>query len=74
MPYLLLVLSLFCIAFFSKRLLVCTWNFQQVKFGAIHPQLKNKYIPEAHQYIRFYAIMLAGSIAFLIVSIYSFFI
>lgn len=74
MPYILLALSLVCTAFFSKRLIVCTWNFQQVKFGSVHPQLKRKYIPEAHQYIRFYAIMLAGSIVFLIVSIYSFFI
>lgn len=71
MPYILLVIALCGSVFFAKRFLITTWNFQQIKYGEFHPQFKRKYIQEAHLYVRFYAIMFAGSLALIIISIYS---
>ena len=70
MPFILLFFSTISTLFFAKRMITCTWNFNAVKYGPIHPQLKRKYIKEAHPYIRLYAILLAGSTSLIILSIY----
>lgn len=69
--YLIIVLFSFSITLFLlNRIKNSVWNFNSIKYGFIHPQLKRKYIKTALVNLRVLYVLLLGSMAILLYGIY----